>query len=111
MGSCGWLRRSASGFKYPNGPSAVTVSQLINDPDLGVPDHLARRGREVPAQRARPVCQVHPAHQVRLDPRALLDRPVRPDRQGPRVPGRQGQVPQARGDDVQRLTVRIRLPP
>ncbi len=99
------------------GLNAFVVSQFINDPDRGVPDPRARLGPPGPAQldrqghRAlldRPACQDHP---VRLGPLVRPARPAHQGRQGPRVQGRPGQVPQAHGDDVQRLTVRIRLIP
>jgi len=95
--------------------NALVVSQFISDPDLGVPDHQAPRVRlDRPACRGhpvrlgRPVCRGHP---VRLDRQVRLARPVHPVRPGPRVQGRQGQVPQARGDDVRRWTVRMQLTP
>jgi hypothetical protein len=114
MGSCGWLRRSASGFNYPNGTSALAVSQFINDPDLGVPDHLARRGREVPAQRARPVHQAHLAHRVCLGRQVRLGLQVRPARRGHAgqpARGRQDRVPRARDGGAQRGIGHVRWIP
>lgn len=99
-------------------PATPVVPQRITDPDLGGSDHLDHLDRLDPP--ARPAQLDRPGPRVHLDRPVCLGHPVRPDpparlapqvRPGLRVQGRLGQGPQARGDDAQRWTVRIRLTP